>query len=102
MNINMQSYSLLSSDYLVSHYIWRLLRLWQVLWRVTWLIFGWLMAILSITADQFYLNGWKEKSIEKIELAALLFPIERDLALGSTYYYLLSKNPTELTIAYLD
>lgn len=58
--------------------------------------------MLSIVADQYYLIGWKQRDINKIEIASNLFPLNRNIALGPSLYYLTENFPSEKALAYLD
>lgn len=58
--------------------------------------------MLSIAADQHYLIGWKQRDINKIELASKLFPLDRTIALGPSLFYLIENLPTEKALRYLD
>jgi tetratricopeptide (TPR) repeat protein len=58
--------------------------------------------LLAITADQFYSTGSQHNDISKLELAAYLFPIERNIALGPSYYFLKINKPTEQALKYIN
>jgi hypothetical protein len=58
--------------------------------------------LLAITADQFYSIGSQHNDVSKFEIAAKLFPIQRDIALGPSYYYLILNKPTEQSLAYIN
>lgn len=83
-------------------YICQSLSLWSLLWRVSYLSLAWSVAILSITADQIYLTGWRQLNIFKIEKASILFPLNRSIALGPSYYFILREIPSDLALAYID
>lgn len=58
--------------------------------------------MLSIVADQYYLVGWKQRDINKIEISANLFPLNRNIALGPSLYYLVQNYPSEKALSYLN
>ena len=102
MNIEPRSYSLSLSDFSVSRYICQLQDLWSLLWRLSWLSLAWAVGLLSVIADQYYLIGWKQHDIDKIEMASKLFPLNRNIALGPSLFYLVENFPSEKALSYLD
>ena len=58
--------------------------------------------MLSIISDQYYLIGWKQRNIDKIDIASTLFPLNRNIALGPSLYYLTENIPSEKALKYLD
>ncbi len=100
----MLSYSLVLSDYSVSRFISRLQRLCSLSWRVIWLAVAWLFASQAIIGDYLYLKGWQQRDIVKVEMATHLFPYERLIALGTTYYILtvLKDEKTEQALTYIN
>lgn len=58
--------------------------------------------MLSIAADQYYLIGWKQFDLDKIETASNLFPLNRSIALGPAYYYLMKNEPSDKALYYLN
>ena len=58
--------------------------------------------MLSIAADQYYLIGWKQLDLKKIEVAANLFPLNRTIALGPAQYYLVKNFPSEEALNHLN
>lgn len=58
--------------------------------------------MLSIAADQYYLVGWKQLDLAKIEIASILFPLNRNIALGPAYYHLIKNEPSEKALRYLN
>lgn len=57
---------------------------------------------MSVTADQYYLVGWRQRDIAKIELASKLFPLNRNIALGPSLYYLVQNYPSEKALFYIN
>lgn len=99
---NVRLYSLSLPAPSLSHYIYQLQRLWSLLWRVSWLGLAWYIGILAIVADQFYSIGSRHNDVSKLELAAQLFPIERNIALGPSFYFMATNNATEQALAYIN
>ena len=58
--------------------------------------------MLSIAADQYYLIGWKQLDLKKIEVAANLFPLDRVIALGPAQYYVVKNYPSEEALSYIN
>lgn len=58
--------------------------------------------MLSIVADQYYLIGWKQLDIKKIEVATNLFPLDRVIALGPAQYYVIKNYPSEEALNYIN
>jgi hypothetical protein len=58
--------------------------------------------LLSIVADYQYLIGWKQRDINKIEMAASLFPLNRNIALGPSLFYLSENYPSEKALSVLN
>jgi hypothetical protein len=48
------------------------------------------------------LQGKLQLNIHKLELAARLFPINRNIALGPAYYFLATNKATEQSLAYIN
>ena len=94
-------YFLLLSEFLVSRYICQLQHSCSLLWRLSWLSLAWATAILSITSDQFYLAGWIQRDLHKIEIAAKLFPLNRSIALGPAQFYVIKDEPSEKALRYI-
>jgi tetratricopeptide (TPR) repeat protein len=56
---------------------------------------------LSIISDQFYLAGWIQQDLHKIEIAAKLFPLNRSIALGPAQFYVIKDEPSEKALKYI-
>jgi hypothetical protein len=48
------------------------------------------------------LLGAKHKDIEKFKIAAHLFQLDRNIALGPAYYYLMERQATEESLYYMN
>lgn len=102
MSIEMHWCISLLSELSVFRYICQLQDLLSLLWRLSWLSLAWAVGLLAIAGDQYYLIGWKQRDLAKIELAANLFPLNRNVALGPALYYLVKNEPSEIAIDYLN
>lgn len=90
------------SGFSVSRFICQLQGLLSLSWRLSWLSLAWAVGLLSIAADQYYLIGWKQFDLDKIEIASKLFPLNRNIALGPSLYYLVKNEPSEKALNYIN
>jgi hypothetical protein len=49
-----------------------------------------------------YLTGWQQRDIFKIEKAAKLFSLNRSIALGPSYYFVIKDTPSEQALNYIN
>ena len=57
---------------------------------------------MATISDQFYLRGSLHKNVEEFKIASLLFRLDRNIALGPPYYYLIEGKPTEEALYYMN
>jgi hypothetical protein len=89
----MSCYVLASSDYSAFRSIFRrrlsLRRVVLGIWLVGSISFG----LAGIIADQLYLYAWPSHP-ERLELAVRIFPFERQISIGTGYFYVLGNQPS--------
>ena len=56
---------------------------------------------MAIISDYFYLTGWQQSNIHRIEIAAKLFPLNRTIALGPAQFYIAKDEPSEKALKYI-
>ena len=81
------------SEYSDIRYSHLLPRLWLHWWRVGWLAITLFIVAMGFIADQINLwGGHYNNSVRASEIAAKIFPFERDIALAPAYYYVVFPN----------
>ncbi len=96
----MSFFALSLSDYLASRSTFLRRLSWGraalVIWSVASVTFG----LSAIVADQLYLEAWRNPpfSPEKLELAAKVFPFDRNIATSPGYYYLLMNKASLISL----
>ena len=81
------------SEFSAIRYSCLLPRLWLQWWRASWLAITFFIVAIAFIADQINLwGGYYNNSVKASEIAARLFPFERDIALAPAYYYTVFPN----------